>query len=130
MKRLVPLVLWLMMIVSGCAPALPDIALERAEVDLGNVPNGEVRSFKVVVANRGQGDLVIEAVTTTCGCTTASIEPGVIPPGGTGDLIIHYDSGAHGADFSGQVARQVFVDTNDPDEPEVEFSFTAMVVAP
>jgi hypothetical protein len=129
-KRLVPVVLWSMMIVSACAPASPDIALERAEVDLGNVPNGVVRTFKVELANRGQGDLVVEAVTTSCGCTTASIEPRVIPPGGTGDLIIHYDSGAHGSDFSGQVARQVFVDTNDPDEPEVEISFTAMVVAP
>ena len=130
MKRLATLALLSMMIVSACAPALPDIALERAETDLGNVPNGELRTFKVQVANRGQGDLVIEAVTTSCGCTTASIEPGVIPPGGRGDLIIHYDSGAHGSDFTGQVARQVFVDTNDPDEPEVEFNFTAMVVAP
>ena len=130
MKRLAPLVLWSMLIVNACAPGLPDIALERAEADLGSLPNGEVRTFEVAVTNRGQGDLVIEAVTTSCGCTTASIEPGVIAPGGTGDLIIRYDSGAHGADFSGRVARQVFVDTNDPDEPEVEFSFTAMVVAP
>ncbi len=112
----------------ACRGGLPDIALDRSEANLGRVTNGELRSLEVKVENRGQGELQILAVTTSCGCTEAAVQPTAIGAGSSGRLLIRYDSGAHGSEFEGRVMRQVFIASNDPDEPEVEFRFSAEVV--
>ena len=96
--------------------------------DLGQVKNGEIRSFEVPIQNLGAGDLVVEAVTTSCGCTTASISPDVILGGDSGMLTVSYDSGAHGPSEVGTIMRQIFIATNDPDESEIEFRFRAEVI--
>ncbi len=118
----------LAVLLAACDGSEPDIDLSQSQTDLGVVTNGEIRTMEIPVHNLGSGDLVIEAVTTSCGCTTADIKPGVIPAGGNGTLAIRYDSGAHVPDEVGLVMRQVFIASNDPDEAEFEFRFTAEVV--
>lgn len=113
---------------AACGGGEPDIDLAQSQIDLGVVTNGEIPTIEIPVRNLGSGDLIIEAVTTSCGCTSASITPEVIPPGGTGTLAIQYDSGAHGPDEVGPVMRQIFIASNDPDEPEIEFRFRAEIV--
>lgn len=117
--------------VAACGPAgEPDIELAQTATDLGEVQNGEIREFDVEVRNVGEEALEIEAVTTSCGCTTASIDPQTIAPGESGVLHVAYDSGAHGPEFSGQVERQIFIDSNDPDESEVVFKLAVDVLPP
>lgn len=114
-------------LLASCSGGVPEIVLERSEMDIGEVTNGELRNINIEVRNTGKRDLIIEAVTTSCGCTTAQIEPMTISPGGKGVLAITYDSGAHGPDEIGPVMRQVFIASNDPSAPEVEFRFIAEV---
>lgn len=128
MRRTLVMALAWGLVLASCAKEQPDIALEQAEADFGVVPNGELRSVEVRVENRGGGDLRIESVTTSCGCTTASVDPQVIPAGGASVLRVDFDSGAHGPELTGSVVRQVFIASNDPDEPEVEFRIRAEVV--
>ncbi|GMR11285.1 MAG: hypothetical protein BMS9Abin28_2113 [Anaerolineae bacterium] len=116
-------------LLAACGGGAPDIELSQTETDLGVITNGEIRTIDVSVQNLGDGDLVIEAVTTSCGCTSAAITPEVIPPGGIGTLAVRYDSGAHGPDEVGSVMRQVFIASNDPSQPEVEFRFTAELIS-
>lgn len=116
-------------LLAACDGGAPDIDLAQSQIDFGVVTNGEIRTFETPVHNLGRGELIIQGVTTSCGCTSAAITPAVIPPGGTGTLAIRYDSGAHGPDEVGPVIRQVFIASNDPSEPEVEFRFTAEVVS-
>ncbi len=115
-------------LLAACSGGEPEIELLQSEADLGVITNGEIRTIDTSVQNLGSGDLIIEAVTTSCGCTSAAITPDVIPPGGTGTLAVRYDSGAHGPDEVGVVMRQVFIASNDPDQPEIEFRFTAEIV--
>jgi hypothetical protein len=117
---------FLLMACSGTA----DIELGQNQTDLGIVENGELQTFEVPVRNVGSADLVIEAVTTSCGCTTAVVSPMTIPAGEEGLLTVEYDSGAHGPEFSGPVERQIFVASNDPDEPELRFTLLVEVVLP
>jgi len=117
-------------LLAACAGGEPDILLEEAQLDLGPVQNGEVREFEVVVANQGSSDLVIEAVSTSCGCTAARVTPTTLHPGEQGLLKVTFDSGAHGPDERGPVVRQVFIASNDPDQPELEFRFTADILPP
>ncbi len=123
------LVLLLGVLLAACGGGTPDIELAESQTDLGVITNGEIPTIEIAVRNLGEGDLVIEGVSTSCGCTSASITPEVIPPGGTGTLAIRYDSGAHGPNEIGPVMRQIFIASNDPSEPEIEFRFTAEVIA-
>ncbi|MFP3853739.1 MAG: DUF1573 domain-containing protein [Anaerolineales bacterium] len=115
--------------VAACGPAgEPDIQLSSDHIDLGTVNNGQVEEFSVDVRNTGTAPLIIEAVTTSCGCTSASVSPETIQPGQTGALHVTYDSGAHGPEFSGEAERQVFIASNDPDEREVIFDLAVNVI--
>ena len=108
----------------------PEIQLSATEVDLGVMSNGTVEEFTVQVSNTGSSPLLIEAVTTSCGCTSASVTPETIQPGQSGELNVRYDSGAHGPEFAGEVQRQVFISSNDPDSREVVLNLQAMVTEP
>ena len=116
------------MLLAACALGAPDLALDQQEIDLGPVVNGEVRTFEVTLHNLGEKDLVIESVSTSCGCTQATITPSTIAPGESGLLLVQFDSGAHGPEENGPVMRQVFIASNDGDEPESEFRFTADII--
>ena len=117
-------------LLAACSPREPDIRLDQSQIDLGQVVNGEVRNFEVSLVNQGAGDLVIESVSTSCGCTSAQVIPATLEAGGSGLLQITFDSGAHGPEELGPVMRQVFIASNDPDQPEVEFRFNADVLPP
>lgn len=114
---------------AACGGA-PELVLDRELLDLGQVVNGEIRTVEVPVRNAGKGTLVIEALSTSCGCTSATVDPMAIEPGQSGILHIRFDSGAHGPEANGPVTRQVFIASNDPERPEVEFRFQADVVPP
>ncbi len=113
---------------AACAGGAPDITLGRDQEDLGEVVNGVIRRIEIPVRNEGDGALIIEAVSTSCGCTSAEVDPTTIEPGEAGTLRITYDSGAHGPEANGSVLRQIFIASNDPDQPETVFEFVAMVV--
>ncbi len=108
----------------------PRIEVEVERFDMGDMVNGAVVTRELEIRNTGTADLVIQQVTTSCSCTTAEVEPTVIPPGGTARLRITFDSGAHGPSLQGTLIRQVFLSTNDPERPEVVVEFSANVLVP
>jgi hypothetical protein len=118
----------IVLLLAACSSGTPDLILEKQEVDLGQIVNGEVRDLQVSIENQGGADLIIEAVSTSCGCTSAEVVPSTILPGESGLLKISYDSGAHGLEANGPVMRQIFIASNDPDHPEVEFRLLADVL--
>ncbi len=129
-RRHVVLAMALALLLTACGGGSPAIALEQDALDLGEVPMGDIRSAEVQIENVGGRPLVIEAVTTSCGCTEAEVEPKTLEAGSSGVLQIRYDSGAHGPDFRGVVERQIFIASNDPDQREVLLTVRAMVVDP
>jgi hypothetical protein len=112
----------------ACTSGQPQITLETTHFDFGDVVNGEILSRDIEVSNKGNEPVITTSVSTTCGCTTAFLEPMTIPVGGTANLIITFDSGAHGPELTGQITRQVFITSNDPEQPEVIVEFTANIV--
>jgi hypothetical protein len=118
----------------ACQPSTtgeaPRIGLETNLLELGQIPNGEIADVDIIVSNDGDSPLVIESVTTTCGCTTARLNPMTIAPGGTGTLDISFDSGAHGPDLRGEIMRQVIVTSNDLVQPKVVVDLRATIVGP
>lgn len=130
MKRWLSLLLFVGVItavLTACG-GQPQISITDANLALGDVVNGEVISREVSVQNAGRTDLVIEAVTTSCGCTQARLDPMTIPPGGSGTLHIAFDSGAHGPALNGPIIRQVFITSNDPQQPEMVVELAANIL--
>ena len=116
------------LVLAACGAGQPDIAVAVTRHDFGQVKQGKVVTTEIPMRNAGRKDLKIQAVSTSCGCTTAEVQPEIIPPGGEGKLLIRYDSGAH--PDKGPVQRHIYIASNDPDEAEVEVVITADVQQP
>lgn len=86
------------------------------------------------IVNRGNEDLIINNMDSSCGCTSAAIvyngKEGprfsmamhgtnpknwkqIIPPGGSAELKVYYDPNVH-KDLKGSVTRSITVFSNDP----------------
>ncbi len=125
MRKLGPLLVVAVVLLAACSGGTPDIEV-ATEVDLGTVAKGELAAATIPVSNRGDGPLTITGVSTSCGCTKATISSMTIPAGGSETLKIVYDSNAHETD-SGTIERYVFVSSDDPDEDDVQIKFRVVV---
>ena len=124
------LLVLLAVLLAACTGNQPQINPETSEFDLGDVVNGVIMEKDLTVRNTGKADLVVDTVTTTCGCTTASLDSMTIPAGESSTLHITFDSGAHGPELTGQVMRQVILISNDPKQPEATVQFIANILPP
>jgi hypothetical protein len=128
LNKLIPIILLVaLLLLTACASKPPQIDLEFSQFDFGDVINGEIVSREVVVKNIGGEELVVSQVLTTCGCTTASLDPRVIPKGGEAILEVTFDSGAHGPYLEGEIIRRVILVTNDPKQYEATVDFFAKI---
>ncbi len=115
---------WLL---GACSPSVPDVDVV-SEFDLGRVEKGQVASADLTVRNVGDGPLTVHSVSTSCGCTKATLSPMIVPAGGEARLHVAYDSGTHEADM-GIIERSVFIASDDPDEGDLQIQFTVVVEA-
>ena len=99
------------------------IAFDENVADFGTVDQG-AESVKIFTyRNKGNQRLVIENVTSTCGCTVGQPEPKELPPGGVGHVRVSFKSGA----FSGPVRKSLTVQSNDPTLPRLTLGIKANV---
>ena len=125
-KRLLALTAagWLLL---ACSPSVPDIDVV-SEYDMGSVDKGGLATADLTVRNVGDGPLTVQSVSTSCGCTKATLSPMTVPAGGEARLHVVYDSGAHEVDL-GLIERFIFIASDDPDEEDVQIQFSVIVDA-
>lgn len=116
-------------LLAACSSGQPSISVEETSLDLGDVVNGEIISRDLTVRNEGDVDLVVDSVITSCTCTQATVDPMTISANQSGTLHIEFDSGFHGPDLTGPLIRQVFVKSNDPQQPELKVELLVNVEA-
>lgn len=125
------------------------IEIDHASKDLGNINyNGGLVTQSFPVKNVGTKDLEIANMATSCMCTNAYFKDengkseefgmkgmtnpsdwkGIIKPGETAEVVAVFDPQYHGPQGVGPISRTVSMETNDPDNPYVEFSFEGVVV--
>lgn len=109
---------------------VPRLSAAATLLELGEVVNGVIVERDVAVRNSGDAPLVVSEVLTTCGCTTAALEPMTLAPGETGNLHIAFDSGAHGPELTGPIMRRVILVSNDPTQPEASVDLQATILPP
>ena len=98
----------------------PSIIIDRAEHHFGQIPQfGGIVNTSFTVTNKGSADLKISSISTSCGCASAKLEKLVIKPSESAKLIVFFDPNFH-KEPEGLFSRTVFLETNDPANPEAE----------
>jgi hypothetical protein len=93
----------------------PIFKLVSNTVDFGKINQGDTAKVEFSFVNDGKRDLIIRHVKAGCGCTAVIASEDVIKPGGTGSIKAEFKS----AGYKGNVFKNVFVYTNDPQNPSV-----------
>ena len=103
--------------------AAPRIQVEPESFDFGKAQPGKTLRKDFTIRNFGDAELVIENVSTTCGCTAALSEQSRVEPGGRTALRVTLETRS----YSGKVERQVLVRSNDPKTPLLQVRVSATV---
>lgn len=108
------------------AAAAPRIQVEPESFDFGRAQQGKTLRKDFTIRNFGDAPLVIEGVSTTCGCTAALAAQDHVAPGGRTELRVTFETRT----FSGKVERDVLVRSNDPKTPLARVRLSATVEPP
>lgn len=100
------------------------LILEGKKFSLGTIHRGEIAEKKLTLRNAGTDTLVLDKVDASCGCTGTIISAKRIPAGGSGSLLITFNS----KNFSGPIHKTVMIHSNSSDEPSQVVEFTAQVI--
>jgi len=60
--------------------------------NFGNINQGEVVNYTFKFTNVGTENLQIQSTSASCGCTVPQHTKEPVPPGGTGEIVVRYDS--------------------------------------
>ena len=88
----------------------PRISVEPKVFDFGKAQQQKTLEKEFTVRNLGNDDLVIESVSTTCGCTVAEGYSKVIKPGASTPLRVKLQTRT----TVGRLSRSVLIKSNDP----------------
>lgn len=118
------------------------VEVKETSADLGEMKVADVRSRDFVIKNIGDNPLQITSVSSSCNCTFAQIiykdqtskEYGMHAPGGFVNQIAVGDTAVVRVIYKpyimpvyGPVTRDVYVGTNDPDNPRLTFTVKTVV---
>jgi Protein of unknown function (DUF1573) len=116
----------LSLLAAAAGAGTPKIKFKETAWDFGKIKQGEVASHEFVFVNEGDDTLTIEKVSTSCGCTAALVSDRSIPPGKSGKIEVKFDSRGYG----GQVAKVVYVLSNDPKAAQLPLEIKAEIEVP
>jgi len=104
---------------------VPEIAVEKPVLDLGEVGLTAKRTGQFKFASTGTAPLKILKVQSCCGVTTRGVEAGQeYAPGQSGTLEFDF----YGNVLSPALTRELVLETNDPDHKLVKLTMKASVV--
>ena len=101
------------------------LRVEPQAFDFGRSLPGRTLRKEFTLRNLGDRELVIEGVSTTCGCTAAIAGERRLAPGRSTPLTVTLET----RDYKGRVERKVLVRSNDPKTPLAEIIVSTTVAA-
>jgi len=110
----------------AAAAAGPRLAVEPESFDFGEARQERTLTKEFRLVNIGDQELVIERLSTSCGCTVVESGATTLGPGGSTSLRVEMQTRKE----RGPVVRTVLVQTNDSERPRVRIELRATVVAP
>ncbi len=105
------------------------VALWPARQSLGTVVYGDVAKTTFTLTNYTPLPTKITRVSTSCGCTKASVEEEVLGAYESTTVNVTFDPAVHKDDTDlGNLSRTIYIETDNPNYPELESIITATVV--
>ncbi len=105
------------------------LVVSSSSIDFGDIDQGGgAVETTVEVSNAGGRTLEIYRLSTSCGCTTAQMDQSPLAPGDKRTLTIRFDPMVH-PDESGPIARAVYLQSSDSQQPEVVIDITGNVIS-
>lgn len=117
---------------SGCSvgqtEVLSSIKAVPASFDFGDIDRAKGKvSTTVEILNTGGDVLKLYRLATSCGCTVADMDMSDLSPGASRQMTITFDPMTH-PDEVGPIIRVVYLQTSDPNLPELEIEITGNVI--
>lgn len=106
------------------AEATPRLALDPESWDFGRTLKNRVLEKQFTLKNVGDTDLVIDKISTTCGCAAALLSERTLRPGQSATLKVTFET----RDFEGRVERKVLLRSSDRARDPLEIKLQATVV--
>ncbi len=104
-------------------PGSGRIVLDEVRHDYGTMDQGQEVTHVFLIGNKGRGVLRLLGTTTTCGCAAMVLDAKRVLPGGTARLEVTFRSSS----FVGAVEKHVFVQSDDPRQPQATLTLRAKV---
>ena len=101
----------------------PGLVFEPASIDLGSVPKGTEKAFRLKVTNRGSEEVKIAKIDAGCGCIRVGVTNPTIGPGESVVL-----AGVFRAGEPGKVRRQVRIFTLTPSKAVLPVEMVGEVI--
>jgi hypothetical protein len=102
----------------------PQADVAQPSHDFGRVTEGDKLTHVFTLSNGGDAPLVVDKVTTSCGCTAAVIKEKTVPPGGQTEIRVELNT----TNRPGRQHKSADVMTNDPKSPRTRLEIQAEVV--
>ncbi len=106
----------------------PKIEVNQSSYDFGKINRKDgIVETTFTITNSGSEELVIEDMSTSCGCTTAELSSKTLKSGESADLLVKFDPDFH-KEPQGRLERTVTLFTNDPDNSEFNVDIYAEII--
>ncbi|MCL4200929.1 MAG: DUF1573 domain-containing protein [Pirellulaceae bacterium] len=105
--------------------AVPRVFVQESEYDFGVMDPLQSASHAFVIRNQGDGPLRLRRGSTTCKCTLSEVDTRLIPPGGSGEVVLTWNTGRKHQRYD----HSATVLTNDPERPELQLHVRGVVRA-
>lgn len=112
----------ILLAIGVAASAAPMISVDSPVYSV-TVQSGSLVNHSFLVTNIGDETLHLAGVSTSCGCTTASLAKTELAPGES----VAVDATVNTAGFRGTVTRSVLVDSNDPVNPTISLQIVTTI---
>lgn len=104
------------------------ISFDTDTYDFGQIEKlGGTVTTDFVFTNIGTADLVLGDISTSCSCTSATVNKTTIKPNEQGVVTVVFDPNFH-EEPEGKFTRTAFIPTNDPVTPEAEVSISVEII--
>ncbi len=108
---------------AAASTAGPKIEVEEPVHDFGTVTAGEKVTHTFTVENAGTAPLLIKRVRSSCGCTAAVTKKKELPPGGSTEIEVTFNTRGR----VGPNRKTVTIQTNDEQTPNKKLQIKAMI---
>jgi len=106
----------------------PRVSFDKTNYEFGKIERlGGTVSANFTLSNTGTETLTLGAITTSCGCTSATADSTSIEPNESTIVTVVFDPNFH-KEPQGAFTRTVFIPTNDTTMPEAELTIAVEII--